>query len=113
MVDHVGECLEAIPVEHPGFKVLLRLLENGRTWVKLSAPYEGSKAGPPNYTDVGQLAYTLSRAAPDRMLWAHNWAHPTPSLTQPAGACMLGMLLEWVPRQGTPTPTRGGPTARG
>ena len=66
--------------------MLLRLLENGRTWVKLSAPYEWSKAGPPNYTDVGQLAYTLSRAAPDRMLWATNWPHPTPGLHKPDDA---------------------------
>ena len=29
--------------------MLLRLLENGRTWVKLSAPYETSKLGPPLY----------------------------------------------------------------
>ena len=69
--------------------------------VKLSAPYEWSKAGPPNYTDVGQLAYTLSRAAPDRMLWATNWPHPTPGLPRPDDAWLLDMLLEWVPDEAT------------
>jgi D-galactarolactone isomerase len=97
VVDHVGKFLEPVAIDHPGFKVLLRLLENGRTWVKLSAPYEWSKAGPPNYTDVGQLAYTLSRAAPDRMLWATNWPHPTPGLPKPDDAWLLDMMLEWVP----------------
>jgi D-galactarolactone isomerase len=76
-------------------------LENGRTWVKLSAPYEWSKAGPPNYTDVGQLAYVLSRAAPDRMLWATNWPHPTPGLDKPDDAWTLDMLLELVPDEAT------------
>jgi D-galactarolactone isomerase len=101
VVDHVGKFLEPIPADHPAFKVLLRLLENGRTWVKLSAPYEWSKAGPPNYTDVGQLAYVLSRAAPDRMLWATNWPHPTPGLDKPDDAWTLDMLLEWVPDEAT------------
>jgi len=105
VVDHVGKFLEPVAIDHPGFKVLLRLLENGRTWVKLSAPYEWSKAGPPNYTDVGQLAYTLSRAAPDRMLWATNWPHPTPGLPKPDDAWLLDMLLEWVPDEATRTKT--------
>ena len=56
VVDHVGKFLEPIPVDHPGFKVLLRLLDNGRTRVKLSAPSEWSKAGPPNSTDAGPRA---------------------------------------------------------
>ena len=86
MVDHVGKLLDPVTIDHPGFLVLLRLLENGCTWVKLSAPYEWSKPGPPNYADAGQLAYTLSRAAPDRTLWATNWPHPTPGLPRPDDA---------------------------
>ena len=101
VVDHVGKFLEPVPVDHPAFKVLLRLLENGRTWVKLSAPYEWSKAGPPNYSDVGRLATALSRAAPDRMLWATNWPHPTPGLAKPDDAWTLDMMLEWVPDEAT------------
>ncbi len=45
VVDHVGKFLQPIPVDHPGFLVLLRLLENGRTWVKLSAPMNGRRPG--------------------------------------------------------------------
>ena len=64
VVDHVGKFLEPVPVDHRRFKVLLRLLENGRTWVKLSAPYEWSKAGPPNYSDVGAARHrALPRGA--------------------------------------------------
>jgi D-galactarolactone isomerase len=97
VVDHVGKFLEPVPPDHPGMNVLLRLLENGRTWVKLSAPYEWSKAGPPNYSDVGRLAATLAKAAPDRTLWATNWPHPTPGLDKPDDAWTLDMLLEWLP----------------
>jgi D-galactarolactone isomerase len=78
VVDHVGKFLEPVPLDHPGFKVLQRLVDSGRTWVKLSAPYEVSKSGPPTYDDVGKLAKALAKAAPERMLWATNWPHPTP-----------------------------------
>jgi D-galactarolactone isomerase len=96
VIDHVGKFLEPVPVDHPSFGVLLRLVENGRTWVKLSAPYEVSKIGPPNYDDVGKLAKVLVKAAPDRMLWATNWPHPTPGAPVPDDAWMLDMLLDWV-----------------
>src|SRR5579883_2472704 len=56
VIDHVGKFLEPVPPEHPAFRCLLRLLESGRVWIKLSAPYEVSKAGPPRYEDVGRLA---------------------------------------------------------
>src|SRR5258708_30819077 len=77
VIDHVGKFLEPVPVDHPGFRVLARLVEGGRTWVKLSAPYEGSKKGPPYYDDVGALAKSLIKLAPDRMVWASNWPHPS------------------------------------
>jgi D-galactarolactone isomerase len=103
VIDHVGKFLEPVTTGHPGFRVLLRLLENGRTYVKLSAPYEVSKAGPPNYDDVGALAKALVKAAPDRMLWATNWPHPTPvtASPKPDDAVLLDMLLDWVPDETT------------
>ena len=98
VIDHVGKFLEPVPTDHAGMRVILRLLENGRTWVKLSAPYEWSKAGPPNYSDVGKLANVLAKAAPDRMLWGTNWPHPTPGGgPKPDNAWMLDMMTEWVP----------------
>jgi D-galactarolactone isomerase len=97
VIDHVGKFLEPVPTDHPSFRVLVRLVEAGRTYVKLSAPYEVSKVGPPNYDDVGALAKVLVQAAPERMLWATNWPH----LGQPReflpDAAMLDMLLDWAP----------------
>jgi D-galactarolactone isomerase len=101
VVDHVGKFLEPVPTDHPAFRVLVRLVEGGRTYVKLSAPYEWSKAGPPTYRDVGALAQALARTAPDRMLWATNWPHPTPGITKPDDADVLDMMLEWVPDETT------------
>jgi D-galactarolactone isomerase len=97
VIDHVGKFLEPVPLDHPGFLALHGLVDGGRTWVKLSAPYEVSKVGPPNYDDVGKLAKALAKAAPERMLWATNWPHPTPGVQVPDDALMLDMLLDWVP----------------
>ena len=43
--DHNGKFLEPVPPDHASFRILLDLVQKGRTWVKLSAPYEVSKRG--------------------------------------------------------------------
>jgi D-galactarolactone isomerase len=102
VIDHNGKFLEPVAVDHPGFKCLLRLLENGRPWVKLSAPYETSKKGPPLYPDVGALAKALVKAAPERCVWATNWPHPSvPRAQCPDDADLLDLLLDWAPEEAT------------
>lgn len=102
VIDHNGKFLEPVPVDHPAFKVLLRLLAGGNTWVKLSAPYETSRTGPPHYADVGALARALVRANPERCLWASNWPHPGRD-PRPDSALLLDLLLEWVDDAATRT----------
>ncbi len=102
VIDHNGKFLEPVTVDDPAFKCLLRLLENGRTWVKLSAPYETSKKGPPLYPDVGALAKALVKAAPERCVWASNWPHPSvPRDKCPDDADLLDLLLDWAPDEKT------------
>jgi D-galactarolactone isomerase len=98
VIDHVGKFFEPVSVDDPAFRILLRLVEEGRTYVKLSAPYEVSKAGAPLYEDVGALAKALVRAAPERMLWATNWPHPSVAVDKrPDDADLLDVLLDWAP----------------
>lgn len=96
VIDHNGKFMEPVAVDHPAFKSLLSLVEGGRCWVKVSAPYETSKLGPPLYEDVGLLAKALVKAAPERMLWASNWPHPTAQDDPPDDAVLLDLLLDWV-----------------
>jgi D-galactarolactone isomerase len=100
VVDHNGKFLDPVGVGHPGFRTLLRLLDSGRCYVKLSAPYETSKSGPPHYADVGVLAKALARANPERCLWASNWPHANQK-PQPSSAAMLDLLLEWAEDEAT------------
>ena len=95
VVDHVGRFMGPVEVDDPAFKVLLELLETGRCWVKLSAPYESSASGPPDWADVTPEARALVQAAPERMLWASNWPHPGQK-NPPDEADLLDLLLAWV-----------------
>ena len=102
VIDHNGKFLEPVAVEHAAFKSLLKLIDTGRGWVKLSAPYETSKSGPPAYEDVSVLARALVRAAPERMVWASNWPHPSAKReAMPDDADLLDLLLDWAPDEAT------------
>jgi D-galactarolactone isomerase len=95
VIDHNGKFLEPAAVDHPGFQALLRLIAGGNTWVKLSAPYETSRDGPPHYADVSALARALVQANPERCVWASNWPHPGRD-PRPDSAALLDLLLEWA-----------------
>lgn len=91
VIDHIGKFLGPTTVESPGFASLLRLLDAGHCWVKLSAPYESSKSGPPDYADVAPLVHALAARFPERCLWASNWPHPN-IVPTPSNAA----LRDWV-----------------
>jgi len=102
VIDHIGKFLEPVEPDHPGFKSLLGLLDTGRCWLKLAAPYEWSKTGGPAYTDVARLAKILIRHAPDRMIWATNWPHAQANLFgYPDDGALMDLLLDWSPDQAT------------
>jgi D-galactarolactone isomerase len=96
VIDHHGKFLEPVGPDHPGMKSLLRLLESGKVWVKTSAPYETSRAGAPDYSDVGVIAKRLISATPDRVVWASNWPHGAQK-QKPDDADLLDILLKWAP----------------
>jgi len=95
VIDHNGKFIEPVRTDDPAFTTLLELLDQGRTWVKLSAPYETSKAGPPHYADVSALAHRLAATHSDRCVWASNWPHPNVK-PSPSTAAMLDLMLHWA-----------------
>lgn len=99
IIDHTGKFLEPVAVDSPEFRVLLGLVETGRVYVKLAAPYETSKTGAPAYEDVSRLARALVKAAPERILWASNWPHPGRD-PRPDSAHLLDILADWAPDAG-------------
>ena len=102
VIDHTGKFLEPVSPDSREFRSLLNLVDTGRCWVKLSAPYETSKTGAPKYEDVSRLARALVKQAPERMLWASNWPHPSvPKEKRPSDEDLLDLLLDWAPDEST------------
>ena len=96
VIDHTGKFIEPVSVDDAAFKALQMLLDREGRWVKLAAPYETSKAGPPHYDDVSALARALVRSHPQRCLWASNWPHPN-RVPAPSDAALLALLSAWAP----------------
>lgn len=67
VVDHFGRPDPKLGVNCTGFKAMLKLMENGRTWVKVSAAY---RLGRPAAQAYGREL--LKQAGPDRLLWASD-----------------------------------------
>ena len=94
VIDHVARFTPPVPPEHEAFRALLGLLATGRCWLKLSGPYGSSLR--PDWADVAVLARAAAEAAPERMLWASDWPHPSESVP-PDDARLLDVLLDWIP----------------
>ena len=107
----VAERLRALPVDlvldhlclirpehgpdHPGVAAALRLLEGGRGWAKLSAPYVGEPGGS-RFPHAAALARRFVAAAPERCLWGSNWPHPQ-AVPIPDDGDLLDWLAEAIP----------------
>jgi len=53
--DHMGYVPEPLGTKHPVFTLIRKLIDKGRTWVKLSVIPANTKDGPPAYADVNKV----------------------------------------------------------
>jgi len=96
--DHLGRLAQPNALDNPGFKTIGKLIDKGRTWVKLSGAYQDTKVGPPTYSDTVAVARAYIKAAPERMVWASDWPHPTEK-DKPDDAVLFDLLAEWAPEE--------------
>ena len=100
--DHLARIPQPAGVDHPAFALVLKLLDTGRTWVKLSGAYMETKVGPPTYADVSKVARAYVKAAPERLTWASDWPHPTEQAdAKPDDAILFDLLADWTPDEAT------------
>lgn len=89
LIDHFG--VPAAP-DCAGTRAILRAVQEGRTWVRLSAPYRLGRN-----IDATELARTyLREAGPQRLLWGTDWPwvnHEGRVQAQDT----VRWLLEWIP----------------
>jgi len=94
--DHLGRLAQPDALDSPGFKTISKLIDKGKTWVKLSGAYQDSKVGAPSYSDTIPVARAYIKAAPQRVVWASDWPHPTEK-EKPDDAVLFDLLAEWAP----------------
>ena len=108
--DHFGGAHAALGVEQAGFSELLKLVRNGKAYVKISGAYRASTQSA-DYPDVAPLAKALIAANPQRILWGTDWPHTntipgreptaiTPLLSIDDGR-LLNLLAVWAPDANT------------
>lgn len=66
VIDHLGRPDPKTGIKSEGFQCMLRAIERGRTWVKVSAGY---RLGPPAVTYARELVRVCG---PDRLMWASD-----------------------------------------
>jgi predicted TIM-barrel fold metal-dependent hydrolase len=94
--DHMGRLPQPAPLRHAAFSMIRRMLDSGRTWVKLSGAYMDTNAGAPSYSDKLAVAQAYIKAAPERVVWGSDWPHPTET-DKPDDATLFDLLAEWAP----------------
>lgn len=74
ILDHFAGFKCGMDIKGSTFTKLLKALETGNVWVKLSAPYRTGSILP-DYEDLRPAAQAMIAAAPERMVWASDWPH--------------------------------------
>lgn len=93
---HMGYLRPPLNPENPGFQALLRLIRQGRAWVKLTGPSRIAARDIP-YPDVTPIARALIEAAPDRIIWGTDWPHVNINKAMPNDGDLVDMLSDWIP----------------
>ena len=94
--DHMAGLPQPEGIRHAAFQVVRRLLDKGRTWVKLtSVGYSDDAAD-----SIGEVAGAFISAAPERMLWGSDWPHGNKK-EMPDDRVLFDRLAQWAPDEPT------------
>lgn len=97
VLDHFASIPAAGGVDQPAVKAVLRMLDTGRVWLKLSGPMRCTPGNFP-YAAVTPLAKLFVKHAPERMVWGTDWPHVNmDGRDMPNDGDLLDLMLEWVP----------------
>lgn len=77
VIDHLGKLKAEDGIQQPGFNELLKLLDSGKVYVKLSALYRVTKDT--TWQNVRPFIEALVSHKPERLIWASDWPHTMPA----------------------------------
>src|SRR5262245_45776051 len=95
LLEHMGGVDPAKGIDGEGFKFVLKCLDTGRCWVKLSPRISKQDNFP--FSDTDPLVGKLVAYAPNRLLWRSDCPHQQYFKPMPNDVALLDMMLDWVP----------------
>jgi predicted TIM-barrel fold metal-dependent hydrolase len=95
VVDHMGMVDVGRGVSDPTFRALVRWLEGGKIWIKLSGAYRLSGRYP-DYEDMRPFHEILVAANPERLLWGSDWPHVHMKRDMPEDGHLVDLLYRWT-----------------
>ena len=97
VLDHFASIPAKGGVDQPAVTAVLKMLDSGRVWLKLSGPMRCTDEPPP-YPSLTPLAHVFVKHAPERMVWGSDWPHVNlDGMVMPNDGDLLDLLAEWVP----------------
>jgi predicted TIM-barrel fold metal-dependent hydrolase len=95
--DHFAHVPQPAGPNDPSFDVIRKMLDKGRTWIKLSVTSDTSgKDALQSLDELTPLAQAYLKAAPERMVWGSNWPHPGVK-EKPDDAVLIDLVAKWAP----------------
>lgn len=99
VLDHMGNVDGAKGTNQLGVQQMVRLLGEGRIWVKVSGSYRVSTQYP-DYPDARPIHEALVKANPDQIVWGTDWPHPRLEKDMPEDGHLLDLFNAWTPDAG-------------
>jgi len=96
MLDHMGNVDGKLGANQPGVQQMVRLLAEGKIWVKVSGAYRVSEQYP-DYPDAKPIHEALVKANPDQVVWGTDWPHPRLEKDMPEDGHLLDLFNAWTP----------------
>jgi 2-pyrone-4,6-dicarboxylate lactonase len=94
VIDHMGYMKESGGPAPADVERLVKILDGGHCYIKLSGPYRLVDGGQP-LSAVEPIGRALVAGRPDRLLWGSDWPH-LPDGRRDTGE-LLNLLADWAP----------------
>lgn len=103
VIGHLGypKALAKTWTQTKAFADLLKLLDGGQCWIKLTGPYRITSEADMPYADVVEPARKLIAHAPQRMIWGTDWPHVMKKKPMANDGDMTDLLDQWMPDAAT------------
>lgn len=100
VVDHMARVDLDAGLDSEPVRALLRLLDSGRVWVKLSGADRLARK-PPSMADSARLGRLLVSHAPERVVWGTDFPHPNTHGFVPNDGDLVDLIAEIAPDDAT------------